>query len=90
MAAFEAECQAQAIPLRVLPPHSQKLNGHVERINRTFGEEGWEGYDEAIDLTAMQSAGREGERVYNAIRPHQALGMRTPVESLAEQFGTHP
>jgi transposase InsO family protein len=90
MAAFEAECQAQAIPLWVLPPHSPKLNGHVERMNRTFREEWWEGYEGETDVPSMQHAGREGEAVYNAIRPHQALGMRTPVEFLADEFGIHP
>ena len=90
MAEFEAECQAQAIPLWVLPPHSPKLNGHVERMNRTFREEWWECYDGETDVLMMQGAGREGETVYNAIRPHQALGMRTPVEFLADHFGIHP
>ncbi len=89
MAEFEAECQAQAIPLWVLPPHSPKLNGHVERMNRTFREEWGECYEGETDLPTMQGAGREGEAVYNAIRPHQRLGMRTPVEFLAAQFGIH-
>jgi len=90
MAAFEAECQAQAIPLWVLPPHSPKLNGHVERMNRTFREEWWQCYEGETDLPTMQEAGRAGEAVYNAIRPHQSLKMRTPVAFLAEQFGIHP
>ena len=87
MAEFEAECQAEGIALWVLPPHSPKLNGHVERMNRTFREEWWECYEGETDVPTMQGAGREGEEVYNAIRPHLALGMRTPVEFLAEQFG---
>ncbi len=89
MAAFEAECQAQGIPLWVLPPHSPKLNGRVERMNRTFREEWWECYDGDVAVIAMQAAGRDGEAVYNEVRPHQALGMRTPVEYLADQFGIH-
>jgi len=89
MAEFEQECQARAIALWVLPPHSPKLNGQVERLNRTFREEWWECYDGEVDLLAMQEAGREGETVYNAVRPHQSLGMRTPVEFLAERFGIH-
>lgn len=40
MTAFEAECQARVIPLWVLPLHSPKPNGHVERLNRTFRQEG--------------------------------------------------
>jgi transposase InsO family protein len=90
MAEFEAECQSKAIPLWVLPPHSPKLNGHVERMNRTFREEWWECYEGEVEVIAMQEAGRAGEDVYNIIRPHQSLGMRTPVEFLADEFGIHP
>lgn len=94
MAAFEAECQAQAIPLWVLPPRSPKLNGHVERMNRTFREEWWQCYAGETgrplgSMPSMQAAGREGEAMYNGVRPHQALGMRTPVAFLADQFGIH-
>jgi len=89
MAEFEVECQVQQVPLWVLPPHSPKLNGHVERINRTFREEWWECYEGETDLPTMQGAGREGETVYNGVRPHQSLRMRTPVEFLAERFGIH-
>ncbi len=89
MAEFEAECQVREMPLWVLPPHSPKLNGHVERSNRTFREEWWECYEGEVALTAMQAASREGEGVYNTMRPHHALGMRTPVEYLADTFGIH-
>ena len=89
MAAFEVECQAQAIALWVLPPHRPKLHGQVERMNRTFREEGWEGDDGETDVLSMQGAGREGETVDNAVRPHQSLGMRTPIEFLADQFDIH-
>jgi len=39
MAKFEEACQRLGIRLFVLPPKSLKLNGHVERIQRTFREE---------------------------------------------------
>ncbi len=90
MAEFEQECAEEGISVWVLPPHSPKLNGQVERMNRTFREEWWECYDGEVDLPTMQHAGRDGEAVYNAIRPHQSLGMRTPVEFLADEFGIHP
>jgi putative transposase len=70
--------------------HSPKLNGTVERMNRTFREEWWEGYAGEVDVVSMQGAGRAGEGMYNTIRPHQTLGMRTPVEFLVERFGIHP
>ncbi len=82
-AAFEAVCQDRAIRLFVLPPRSPKLNGRVERLNRTFREEFWECYDGEVDLASLQAALREAERVYNAVRPHQALGYRTPIAYLA-------
>lgn len=87
MAEFEQECADQGIALWVLPPHSPKLNGHVERMNRTFREEWWERDDGDVEVIAMQAAGRDGEAVYNDVRPHQSLGMRTPTEFLAERFG---
>jgi transposase InsO family protein len=42
MAEFEETCQAKAIRLFVLPPRSPKLNGAVERAQRTHTEEHWE------------------------------------------------
>ena len=90
MAEFEQECADRQRRLWVLPPRSPQLNGHVERMNRTFREEWWECYAGEVDVASMQEAGRAGEAVYNAVRPHQALGMRTPVEFLADQFGIHP
>ena len=36
MAEFEKTCQGLGIALFVLPPRSPKLNGHVERLQRTF------------------------------------------------------
>jgi hypothetical protein len=61
------------------------MNGHVERIR----EEWWERYEGETELLTMQGARRDGEAMYNAIRPHQAMAMRTPVAFLAEQFGIH-
>jgi transposase InsO family protein len=89
MAEFAQECADAAIRVWVLPPDSPKLNGAVERMNRTFREAWWECYEGEVELTAMQASGRDGETMDNEIRPHQALGMRTPSEFLAERFGIH-
>jgi transposase InsO family protein len=83
MAEFEAACQARAIALFVLPPRSPKLNGHVERANRTHRNEFWELYDGDLDLPPLQAALRAWEHKYNHVRPHQALAYRTPAEHLA-------
>lgn len=88
MAEFEAACQARGLALFVLPPRSPKLNGHVERANGTSRREFWELYDGDLELPPLQRALRAWEDEYNHVRPHQALGYRTPAEHLAA-FG-HP
>jgi len=83
MAEFEAACQDWGIALFVLPPRSPKLNGHVERANGTHRREFWECYDGDLDLPPLQAALHAWEHRYNHVRPHQALGYRTPAEFLA-------
>lgn len=82
MAGFEQACQQRNIRLFVLPPRSPKLNGCVERANRTHTEEFWECYDGDLNLVAVRPALRAWERVYNTVRPHQALGYLTPKQFL--------
>jgi transposase InsO family protein len=75
---FEEECQRRGIKLFVLPPRSPKLNGHVERAQRTHTEEFYEITDAGFDLPELNQALLKWEKVYNTIRPHQALGYLTP------------
>lgn len=83
MADFETECARRGIRLFVLPPRSPKLNGHVERANRTHTEEFYEVTDTEPELGAMRHALRAWETTYNTVRPHQSLGQLTPAEFLA-------
>ncbi len=83
-AAFEAACQQRGIRLFVLPPRSPKLNGHVERAQRTHTEEFYEVAQLEWTVQAITRPLRQWERVYNTIRPHQALGYRTPQEFLRD------
>ena len=89
MAEFETACQERAISLFVLPPRSPKLNGQVERANRTHRQEFWELYDGELELPPLQAALRAWEETYNHVRPHQALGYRTPAEFLAALGTSH-
>jgi transposase InsO family protein len=82
-AGFEESCQELGIKLFVLPPRSPKLNGHVERAQRTHTEEFYEVYDGELEVAPMNQALKEWERVYNYLRPHQALGYMTPGEYIA-------
>ena len=79
-AEFEIECQRRGIELFVLPPASPKLNGKVERAQRTHREEFYEVVEVAPLLTEHNRQLHAWELVYNTIRPHQALGFLTPKE----------
>jgi len=81
---FEALCQARGIPIFVLPPRSPKLNGCVERANRTHREEFYEVYDLEWTVSGLRPDLLRWERIYNAVRPHQALGYLTPEQYITQ------
>jgi len=83
-AEFEQACQEKGIKLFVLPPRSPKLNGHVERAQRTHTEEFHDRYMGELDLKRLNQAMREWEHTYNHIRPHYSLALKTPAEYLAQ------
>ena len=83
-AAFEEQCQARGIKLFVLPPRSPKLNGAVERANRTHTEEFYEVTDSDFELTDLRAKLLEWEKICNTYRPNQALGYLTPWEHLQQ------
>lgn len=84
MGAFEEACSEKEIPLYVLPPRSPKLNGHVERAQRTHTEEFHDYYMGELDLKSVNQALQEWEVFYNTIRPHHSLDLSTPAEYLNE------
>ena len=79
---FEAECQKRGIRLFELPPRSPKLNGHVERAQRTHTEEFYELTDSSFELAELNKALREWERIHDTVRPHQSLGYLTSQQFL--------
>jgi len=79
---FEETCRRKGIKLFVLPPRSPKLNGHVERAQRTHTEEFYEITDTSFEISELNKALLIWEKVYNTIRPHQALKYLTPLEFL--------
>jgi putative transposase len=83
-AGFEAACRERSIQLFVLPPSSPKLNGCVERGNRTHREEFYEVYDLDWTATGLRPDLLHWEGVYNTIRPHRALGYLTPQEYITQ------
>lgn len=81
---FEEECQRRKIGLFVLPPKSPKLNGCVERAQRTHTEEFYEVYDCPWTVSELNPELRHWEHVYDCIRPHQALNYKTPLQFLKD------
>jgi putative transposase len=79
---FELACAEKGIQLFVLPPRSPKLNGHVERAQRTHTEEFHDRYMGDLELTSLNKAMRQWEYVYNHVRPHYSLDLQTPAEYL--------
>jgi putative transposase len=79
-AEFEEACQQKELPLFVLPPKSPKLNGHVERSNRTHNEEFYEVQAESDQPLVLNRQLLRWEKVYNCVRPHQSLAYLTPLQ----------
>jgi putative transposase len=81
-AEFEQACQQRGLHLFVLPPRSPKLNGAVERANRTHTEEFYQVTACALEMKKLNRELRHWEKIYNTVRPHQALGYLTPLQFL--------
>lgn len=89
-AEFEAACQERGIQLFVLPPSSPKLNGCVERGNRTHREEFYEVYDLVWTARQLRPDLLNWEVIYNTVRPHQSLGYLTPQEYITQWRSQRP
>ena len=87
--AFEAACQRRRIRLFVLPPRSPKLNGHVERAQRTHREEFYQVVEASWTVERLNEQLLAWETVYNTVRPHQALGYLTPEQFVRQWHVQH-
>jgi transposase InsO family protein len=88
LGSFEQTLQQEQIPHYFSYPRCPKINGLIERYNRSFQEEFLEGSQDLL-VTDLPLFGRrlaDWLIFYNAERPHQALGLKSPLEFLvAEQ-----
>src|SRR5713226_4851898 len=81
-AEFEQACQQRGLHLFVLPPRSPKLNGSVERAQRTHTEEFYQVTTCSLEMKKLNRELRQWEKIYNTVRPHQSLGYLTPQQFL--------
>ena len=80
---FEQACQQRDILLFTLPPRSPKLNGAVERAQRTHTEEFYEVVEFSLEVVTLNQELQAWERIYNTVRPHQASATLPPNSSFA-------
>jgi putative transposase len=87
---FEEACRERRIRLFIIPPRTPKLQGYVERANRTHREEFYEVEDIGLRLEEHNKQLEEWDKTYNHIRPHQSLDYLTPAEYYQAWLKTHP
>lgn len=81
---FAKRCAELQIPHYFIMPRSPKQNSYVEASHGADEREFYQQGNRIIDLTLMRQRLVERERIWNTIRPHQALGYKTPDQYYAE------
>ena len=77
---FEQACREAGFPLYVLPPKKPEYNGCVERANGTSRYAFYPFYEGALTVAAMNRKLAEYQTHYNTYRPHDGIGLLTPME----------
>lgn len=77
-AEFEQACHDRRIRLFVLPPRSPRLNGHVERAQRTYAHEFYELTSAETTVAAINEAVMDWENIYNHLRPQPVPRLPDP------------
>ena len=80
---FEQACQEQGIRLFVLPPRSPKLNGAVERAQRTLTEEFYEVTDFSLEVAPLNRELLAWDAYLQYRAPPSGTGLPHPVGFLA-------
>ncbi len=80
-AEFEQACQQHGLRLFVLPPRSPKLNGAVERANRTHTEEFYQVTPCSLEMKAQLRAPRLGTHLQHR-PPSPGFGLLNPTPVL--------
>lgn len=79
LGAFDQYCQAHSIPHFFTYPRSPRINGGIERFNRTIQEEFIDRTDSIyLGTDAITTHLQHYLDWYNDVRPHQSLGNLSP------------
>ena len=71
-------------------PNYPQGNGRIERSFRTDEEEFYQVEELPADLGGLEAALLRWNQVYETVRPHQALGYKTPEQFYHDWLTTHP
>ncbi len=84
---FEQALEKALIPHYFSTPRCPKINAHIERYNRSFQEEFLYGHQDLLltDLPLFGTQLAQWLIFYNGERPHQALGLKSPLEFLLSE-----
>jgi transposase InsO family protein len=85
---FASACKNLGLTQYHTYPHCPKMNGHVERFNRTLSEDFIEGNRDLLrhDIAAFNRKLADWLLWYNSERPHEALGQIAPLRYICNQL----
>lgn len=84
---FESHLEQERVPHFFTYPRCPKINGCIERYNRTIQEEFVQCCDILPNDPAFQHALGEYLLFYNTLRVHKSLGLQTPLDFFLSQGG---
>jgi len=87
--AIELELIALGIDYKHSRPYHPQTCGKVERFHQTL-KKGLARQSRATSVTALQAQLDRFQTYYNTVRPHRALGRRTPIEAFAARTKATP
>jgi len=90
-ALFEDACKTAGITHFHTYPRSPKMNAHIERFNRTLSEDFIRHHRGVLrdDLSRFNEALIDWLLWYNTERPHQSLGMLSPLRYIVRDLTAH-
>ena len=71
-------------------PNYPRGNGRIERSFRTDEEEFYQVEELPADLGGLEAALLRWNHIYETVRPHQALGYKTPEQFYQDWLKHHP
>ncbi len=89
LGAFEMAVQELTLLRYFNRPNYPQGNGRIERSFRTDEEEFYQVEELPADLGGQQAALLSWNRIYEQVRPHQALGYKTPQQFHQAWLNTH-